>query len=78
MKGFCERVWRGEGWPEAGVPLSPILFNLMLVDLEKAMRGKGWGGIKLGEEKVYTLACADDLVLIAEDTGGIKEMMARL
>jgi len=37
-----------------------------------------WGGIRLGEGRVYTLAYADDIVLIAEEEDDMKSMMARL
>lgn len=36
------------------------------------------GGIKLKEEKVYTLAYADDIVMIAEEEHGMKAMLSRL
>jgi len=50
-----------------GCPLSPILFNLIIADLKKYMkymkRG-GWGGLRLGEGKTYTLMYADNIVLM--------------
>ncbi|KMQ85742.1 neurofilament medium polypeptide-like protein [Lasius niger] len=57
-----------------GCPLSSLLFNLLLADLEKEIGRVKWE-IKLGEGKVYTLAYADDIVLIAE---GENEMRNRL
>ena len=36
------------------------------------------GGIKLGNEKVYCLAYADDMVLLAEDEEGMAHMMGKL
>lgn len=44
----------------------------------RELKKGGWGGIRLGEEKIYTLAYADDVVLIAEDEGGMKSMMVKL
>lgn len=35
-------------------------------------------GVRLGEEKIYTLAYADDVVLIAERENGMKSMFKRL
>lgn len=55
-------------------PLSSLLFNLLLADLEEEIGRVKWE-IKLGEGKVYTLAYADDIVLIAE---GEDEMRNRL
>ncbi|KAL6257811.1 hypothetical protein P5V15_011401 [Pogonomyrmex californicus] len=41
-------------------------------------RKERWGGVKLKDEKVYTLAYADDLVLLTEEEEGMRAMMARL
>ncbi|KAL6438743.1 hypothetical protein ACFW04_004617 [Cataglyphis niger] len=57
---------------------SPHLFNLVTADMEKIMRRGGWGGVKLGERKIYTLAYADDVVLIAEEEDGMRSMIERL
>lgn len=40
----------------------------LLADLEEEMRRKGWGGVKLGTKKVYTLAYADDMAIMTKDT----------
>ena len=66
-------------WTERGVrqgcPLSPLVFNVCMADLEERLREEGWGGVKMGGEKVYELAYADDIVLMAEDVVGMKMMM---
>lgn len=61
-----------------GCSLSPGLFNLLTADLEEEMRKEGWGGVRLKGEKVYSLAYADDVVLLAEEEGDVRTMMARL
>lgn len=48
-----------------GCPLSPLLFNLLMAELEEGLRKGRWGGVRLGEEKIYSLAYADDVVLLA-------------
>lgn len=54
-------------------PLSPVLFNLFIIaDLEEEMRKKCWGGIRVGGERIYTLAYADDVVMMAEDEGRMR------
>lgn len=72
----------GEFWTARGVrqgcPLSPTLFNLMIADLEEEMAKIKWGGVKLGGGRIYTLSYADDMVLLAEDEGGMKSMVERL
>lgn len=60
-----EQFWTGRGVKQ-GCPLSPGLFNLLTADLEEEMRKGGWGGMRLKGEKVYSLAYADDVVLLAE------------
>lgn len=37
-----------------------------------------WGRVRLGEERIYSLSYADDIVFVAEDKGSIKSMMERL
>lgn len=37
-----------------------------------------WGGVKLGEGRVYTLAYADDMVLLAGNEEEMRSMMERL
>lgn len=53
----------GKGfWTERGVrqecPLSPILFNMIMADLEDFLKRNGWREVK-GE--VFSLAYADDV-----------------
>lgn len=41
-----------------GCVLSPILFNMYVAGINNCMRKRGIGGIKLGQEKVWSLAYA--------------------
>lgn len=61
-----------------GYPLSPLLVNVLIVDLEEAMGKVKWGGVKVGGERIYTLAYADDLVLLAGNGEEMRSMMERL
>jgi len=36
-------------------------FNILIADLEEYLRKRGWGGVRLREEKMYPLAYADDI-----------------
>lgn len=61
-----------------GCPSSTILFNILLADLEEEMGKVKWGEVKLGEGRVYTLAYADDIVIITEEENEMRSMMGRL
>ena len=58
-------------WLERGVrqgcPLSALLFIILISDMEEEMRKKGWRGLSVGKDKIYTLAYADDIVAVAKD-----------
>lgn len=49
-----------------------------MADLKKKMGRVKKGGIKLGEEKVYTLSYTDDIMLMAEGEDKMRSMMGRL
>ena len=57
-----------------GCLLSPLLFALFLNDLN-AKLSESSSGINLGNDSIYTLLYADDLVLIAENP---KDMQAQI
>jgi len=42
--------------------LSPLLFNLLMADLEKVGKVK-WGRVKVEEGKIHSLAYADEVLL---------------
>jgi len=58
--------------------LNPLLFNLLIADMEEELRRIKWGGVKLGEERIYSLAYADDIVLLSEEEGEMRSLMERL
>ena len=66
--------WKGRGLRQ-GFSVSPVLFSTLLADLEKRMgwRGKGETGLENG--KIYSLAYADDLVIVADEERGMILMM---
>lgn len=72
-----ESFWIARGVRQ-GCRLSPVLFNLLVADMEKEMRKIKWGGVKLGEDRVYTLAYSDDMVLLAENKEEMRSMIESL
>lgn len=54
-----------------------MLFNILLADMEEEMGKVKKGGIRLGGEKVYILAYANDVVLPAEEEGEMRSMIER-
>ncbi|KAG6929490.1 hypothetical protein G0U57_005580, partial [Chelydra serpentina] len=57
-----------------GCPLSPIIFNLAMEPLLRAI-SDGADGFDLHDERVSVLAYADDLVLIADDPERLQGML---
>lgn len=58
----------------------PLLFNLVLADLEKEIGRVRWGRMleRLEERKVFSLAYADDIVLSMVEEEEIKSIIERL
>lgn len=50
-----------------GCPLSPVLFNIYIEDMDKECRRKELGETVIGSEKIYSLKFADDVALVADD-----------
>ncbi|XP_051169309.1 uncharacterized protein LOC127286774 [Leptopilina boulardi] len=66
--------WLARGLRQ-GCPLSPLLFNLLIADLEERMEKRRKGGVSLGKRRVYILAYADDVALMAENESGMRLLM---
>ena len=58
-----------------GCPLSPLLFAIYISDAEKVLRNWQSGGVLIGGERIFSLAYADDLVLMATTAGEMKDMV---
>lgn len=58
-----------------GCPLSPLLFAIYLSYLDRNFRNQTCGGIVIGKVKIYVLAYADDIVLLADRPSELAEML---
>lgn len=58
-------------------PLSPLLFNILLSDVEEELGKVKWGGIRLEKKRIYTLGYANDLVLLVEKEEEMRSMLGR-
>lgn len=72
-----EGFWIARGVRQ-GCPLSPLLFNILISNVEEVLGKIKWGGISLGGKKFYTLAYADDMVLMAESEDEMRSLMERM
>lgn len=59
-----------------GCVLSPLLFNLYIANVDRYMKRKGLGGVPLGKNRIWSLAYADDTVLLVKNREALIEMMA--
>jgi len=55
-----------------------LLFALVIANVEEEIKKEQVGGVWLGKNRIWTLAYADDLVLLAKNEESMKETMKRL
>lgn len=58
--------------------LSPLLFNMYIADLDRLLKERGIGGVRLVDDRIWTLAYADDMVLLAKNREALMDMMNTL
>lgn len=58
--------------------LSPLLFNIYIADIDKDLGKRNIGGVAVGDERIWSLAYADDLVIIAKNRVALLDMMDTL
>ena len=76
-KESAEGFWTGKGVRQR-CPRSQMLFNLLTADMEEKLRKGKWGGVRVGQKIICTLAYADDVVVLAESEEEMESMIRRL
>lgn len=71
-----EDFWTARGVRQ-GCLLSPLLFIVLIADVEEEMRRVKWDGVRLEDGRVCTLAYADNIVWMAENEDEMKSMIDR-
>lgn len=61
-----------------GCSLSPMLFNVLIADIERELGRDGIGGITVGGKKLRVLGYADDLVILAKGEEEMRWILKRL
>ena len=72
-----ERFWTAKGFRQ-GCPMSPTLFNLLTADMDEELRKGKWGGVEVGQRRIFALAYADDMVVMAEREEEMESMIRRM
>lgn len=52
------------------------MFNLYIADLDRMVERKNVGGIELGKNRIWSIAYADDLMLMAKNRDAMLSMMS--
>jgi len=72
-QGYSEEFETKKGVRQ-GCVMSPILFNLYLADIDERLKERGIGGVGIGRARIWSLAYADDIVLVANNREAMQDM----
>jgi len=56
--------------------MSPILFNLYLAKIDEKIKERDIRGVGIGRTRIWSLAYADNIVLVANNREAIQDMMS--
>jgi len=76
-KGFSRSFRTTKGVRQCCV-MSPLLFNIYIAELEERLEKRRIGGVGIGNKRVWNLAYADDIVLLAKNRDAMMNMMSTL
>jgi len=68
--------WTRKGLRQ-GCPLRPLLFALVIADMEEKMKKGQVGRVLIGKDRIWMLAYANDLVLSGKNEEDIEEILER-
>lgn len=57
-----------------GCVMSLLLFNLYIADIDKWFKERNIGGVELGNERVWTMSYADDMVTLVKNRDAMLDM----
>lgn len=58
--------------------ISPNLFSILVADVQEEPKKGRIGGVQVEKERIWSLAYADDLVLLAKNKERMKKIMKRM
>lgn len=61
-----------------GYPLSLNLFSILVADIQEEPKKGRISGVQVEKERIWSLAYADDLVLLAKNKERMKEIIKRM
>jgi len=73
-EGYTEEFKTRKGVRQSCV-MSPILFNVYIADFDKRMRDRDIGGVGISKNRIWSLAYADDIALVANNKEPMLDMM---
>ena len=76
--GYTSREFECQKGVRQGCPLSPLLFSLFVSDLEDTLKSTSSGKIRIGEQDITIVMFADDLVLLADSSDGLRQSLSVL
>ncbi|CAB0029226.1 unnamed protein product [Trichogramma brassicae] len=69
-----EEFWTVKGVRQ-GCLLSPILFCIYIAEMEKEFERRNVGGVRIGNTRIWSLAYADDIVILSKNREAMKDML---
>jgi len=72
--GLTKSFRTGKGVRQ-GCVLSPLLFNLYMAGIDEMLKTREIRGVEIGRVRIWNLAYADDIVLLAKNKEALEDMI---